>query len=265
MNPLKPDKRCALTPLDQLVESVMFFKNSSATQHQQRTISALPEGMFELVIQRGQGVWQKDLHQHGWTQRDDCFIGGLHHHSFQIRLAPQTEITSVRFRPGAFKHVYDGPLHELANGKVRVTDVWGRCGQQLLQQTRQHSTDIGLLKVIGEFLTERRVNRRSSGIDAVVRCIVHTQGRSPIKDLLSLANLSEAQFRKRFREEVGLSAKQFSRIIRIRSIVDALHQGRCQSLTNLAQDFAYYDQAHFIKDFRQVTGLTPTQWLRTFH
>jgi len=261
MNPLIPDKLYILAPLNQLVESVMFFKNSSSTQHQQQTISALPEGMFELVIQRGQGVWQKDLHQRDWTQRNDCFIGGLHHHSFQIRLAPQTEITSVRFRPGAFKHVYDGPLHELANGKVPVTDLWGSDGQQLLHQARQQSSDKGLLGVIGSFLTARLHHRKASGIDAVVRCILQEQGRTHIKDLLSLAHLSEAQFRKRFREEVGLSAKQFSRIIRIRSVVDALHQGWRQSLAELAQVHDYFDQAHFIKDFRQVTGVTPTQWL----
>ena len=64
---------------------------------------------------------------------------------------------------------------------------------------------------------------------------------------------------------MGLSAKQFSRIIRIRSIVTTLQQGWDRSLAELAQDFAYFDQAHFIKDFRQVTGLTPSRMRQQLH
>ena len=83
-----------------------------------------------------------------------------------------------------------------------------------------------------------------------------------LKSLAELACLSTAQFRKRFKTEVGISPKYFARIIRVNAIIDTLKkQTLSQKLGDIAYQFNYFDQSHFNHDFKTVTGSLPKAFL----
>jgi AraC-like DNA-binding protein len=85
-------------------------------------------------------------------------------------------------------------------------------------------------------------------------------GMLPIKQLTKQLYLSQDAFEKKFRQTVGTSPKHFSTIIRLRSAIDKHSAGN--SLTDTALSAGYYDQAHFIKDFKGFTGQPPGQFFR---
>ena len=66
---------------------------------------------------------------------------------------------------------------------------------------------------------------------------------------------------RKFREQVGIAPKQLCKIIRFQSALKSLLNNREDSLTNIATDSSYYDQSHFIKDFKNFTGLNPSEFL----
>lgn len=70
--------------------------------------------------------------------------------------------------------------------------------------------------------------------------------------------LSESHFRKLFKAGIGIGPKQFVRIRRIDRAVRAMAAGTARSLTELAYELGFYDQAHFIRDFKAITSLTPS-------
>lgn len=88
--------------------------------------------------------------------------------------------------------------------------------------------------------------------------ITALQGNIHIPDLLSGYHISRDPFEKRFRKVTGTSPKQFARIVRLRHLISTYRPG--DSFTRAAYNAGYFDQAHFIKDFKLFTGQTPLRF-----
>ncbi len=82
-----------------------------------------------------------------------------------------------------------------------------------------------------------------------------------IRDLIADLPLSRDPFEKRFRKIAGTSPKQFSGIVRLRHLIENHSQDR--TLTETAYSAGYYDQAHFVKDFKSFTGHTPKDFFNS--
>lgn len=261
MKRLSANVEYKLPSLAKYVDSVNFFHNNNPTDSQNLLFDATPEGVFELVFQNNDAVWQKSHQEVHWKRRDEAFVGGLHQQRYLLKLPPDTEIISVRFKPGAFKYVFSGALNEFANEKIPVVDLWQSAGKQLSQKLRRNQTPGEKIELIGGFIIDQLNDGRYSVIDETVRHIMNHRGLVDLPDLEQKSHLSSAQFRKRFREEVGLSPKKYSKIIRINSVISEFYSNQQGLLLDLAYAHDYYDQSHFIKEFKSIVGQTPTQYL----
>ncbi len=76
---------------------------------------------------------------------------------------------------------------------------------------------------------------------------------------MSTNTLCTRQFERRFKEYSGFSPKLFSRITRFQSSLDSFGN-KDKSLTDIAYDCDYYDQSHFINDFKEFSGYHPSQY-----
>ncbi|MGC4054112.1 MAG: helix-turn-helix domain-containing protein [Paludibaculum sp.] len=81
---------------------------------------------------------------------------------------------------------------------------------------------------------------------------------SRIGALAAQTGLSPKRFIERFKAAVGLSPKHYCRILRFQGALALAEQGRRVEWTRIALDCGYFDQAHFIHDFRSFAGITPT-------
>ena len=91
--------------------------------------------------------------------------------------------------------------------------------------------------------------------------IAANSARIRIRDLIQTLNISRDAFEKRFRQTIGTTPKQFSSIVRMRKLIETGKDEK--SLTELAYDFGYFDQSHFIKDFKLFTGRTPSSFFKS--
>ncbi len=90
-----------------------------------------------------------------------------------------------------------------------------------------------------------------------VEQLVESVGRADLGELARGIGLSERQFRRRFQAAIGLPPRRFAQILRFQKAIEALDQAAPPSMAALARDAGYYDQSHFINDFRAFTGLSP--------
>ena len=74
--------------------------------------------------------------------------------------------------------------------------------------------------------------------------------------------IGKRRLEQRFKNEIGISPKLFLRTCRINAVIEKMKENTSQSLTQLALEYNYYDQSHFIKDFKQFTSLNPTTFLK---
>jgi AraC-like DNA-binding protein len=93
--------------------------------------------------------------------------------------------------------------------------------------------------------------------------IVKTKGIITISELEKRIGYSARYINLLFTEKLGISAKQFCRIIKFQNAVDLINKGYIDNLCNLAEKFDYYDQSHFIHDFKNFTNKTPSNYLKT--
>lgn len=188
-------------------------------------------------------------------------VTGLRTTVRQMRTSAGGGIVVVKFRPAGAALFFDSPLHEVF-GAIRPLTDWvpARDVDRLesrLAEAKDHATRIALVEA---FLLERMGKRRSDGlVAAALREIQSAPDSIRIGALADALDVSLDLLEKRFRRIVGCSPKQFSTILRLRGAVERHRQG--MSLTQLSLEAGFYDQAHFIRHFRSMAGVSPRRFL----
>ena len=87
------------------------------------------------------------------------------------------------------------------------------------------------------------------------------KGSITINEILKDEKSKRRQLERNFAKQIGISPKQLSKVIRLQATLQMLLHKNTETLTAVAYENEYYDQAHFIKDFREFTGITPKEFL----
>ena len=88
-----------------------------------------------------------------------------------------------------------------------------------------------------------------------------SKGSMPLNAILKDDLKKRRQLERNFATQIGISPKQLSKVIRLQATLQMLLNHTTATLTDIAYENEYYDQAHFIKDFKEFTGITPKDFL----
>lgn len=100
-------------------------------------------------------------------------------------------------------------------------------------------------------------------IQKAISIIINNKGQIKIKDLLAQLYLTERTFERKFMSSIGLTPKQFAKIIQFQSSLNQLTETNFKKLTNIGFDSGFTDQSHFIRTFKSYTGQTPSFYRRS--
>jgi AraC-like DNA-binding protein len=172
----------------------------------------------------------------------------------------------IDFKANGFNKLFRIPLHELANKIFISGDVLGKQATCLEEQLL-HAVNIRQMACIADAFLLSFLNRhrrsdvlRDDGI-AAASGILHNQA-SPlnIKQCAYKANMSVRNFQRRFKEQIGISPKLYTKIFRFNEVVKLRIMRPALSWTSIAYECGYFDQMHLIKDFKAFTGFTPLEF-----
>jgi AraC-like DNA-binding protein len=155
------------------------------------------------------------------------------------------------------------PMDELRGQTVDLTDVLGATGRRLAEQLREAPTWRQRFALVDEFLLRRLGGgpRPSPEVGWAWGRLVATAGAASIGRIANEVGWSHRHLIARFRQQVGLAPKTAARLVRLDGVWRGLDDRRPLDWGQLAADAGYADQAHLIRDFRQFTGTTPTEFL----
>jgi AraC-like DNA-binding protein len=191
-----------------------------------------------------------------------CFVIGQLTVPLEIQPTGVTDIFSVRFEPNGFVPFTDMPLKNFENLAVPLGEIFGKEGEELEAAMLASSDDKDRISIAERFLQSRLSNLEN--IDRVAKDVVDTMlginGQLSVQELAEQLNINRKQLERRCAATIGLSPKQLAKVIRLQAALKLLANKQFTSLTSLAYEGEYYDQAHFIKDFKEFTGLTPKQF-----
>ncbi len=177
--------------------------------------------------------------------------------------AHQPKIMGVHFLPGGGYPFLGPAAHEFNNSHISLEDVWGRDAERLHQRLVQAPTpedkfDILLAELI-------RIAPRTFELDPAVAFALHAFERCPhrvsVGATARAAGISDKKFIRLFSDQVGLTPKLYLRVARFQRVLERITLAPHVDWWDIVERHNYYDQSHFIRDFRDFTGFTPTQWL----
>lgn len=169
----------------------------------------------------------------------------------------------VTFTPLGAYQFFGVPMDELANRVIPFDDLAGPLGRELPERLYAAATWEARFALLDALLAARFAEARSPS-PAVARAwqlLTATHGQIEIGTLAEEIGWSRKHLNLRLREQIGLSPKALARVLRFQRAIHLLERAPGGSLTDVAYECGYYDQAHFIRDFRVFAGATPGTFL----
>ncbi len=167
------------------------------------------------------------------------------------------EYLGVRFAAGGFEHFFRTPASELTD---RVVPWESLSGPSDVAERVAGAPNVGMrLRILEDALHQRWSGDEPEPIlTAVLGAISAARGVVSVARLAQLAGWSPRHLSRVFRASVGVGPKTFCRIMRFKSALRALRRGAPADLLQVALDAGYYDQAHFIHEFNDFYGASPS-------
>ncbi len=255
-------------PLSDFVDLFWLYEGHDPPHAKERL---LPTGTVELVTDlREEELRVYDGQNRGQFQSfRTALVCGPHSEPFVIDAASQDQILGVHFKPGGAFPFLGLPATELHNAHVSLEVLWGTKAAELRDRLLEAGTPEMRFRVLEEALLTQAA--RPLALHPAVAFALeeflgapHARKTSEVSERVGL---SLGRFIRVFGEEVGLTPKRFCRVRRFQEVLRLIKGERRVDWGEIALGYGYFDQAHFIHDFRAFSGLTPTEYLarRTWH
>jgi len=180
-------------------------------------------------------------------------------------LEGQGRVFGIMFRPGAFHPFFRRPVSELTNRIVPVQRLFGDAGHSLGAAIIASDEVARCIEIAEDFLRAKRPapDENLDRVSRIVKRIAETPAITHVKHLLDDLDISRRTLQRHFDDYVGVSPKWVIRRYRLHEAIDRIAPGQRMEWANLAVDLGFYDQAHFIRQFKTLVGRTPQDYARS--
>jgi AraC-like DNA-binding protein len=186
------------------------------------------------------------------------YVQGVHTGVFVHRARGSGRVFAVKFRPGGFFPFFNAPVSRLTNRRLDVGSVFGAAGRRLGAAIAGQAGVDDRIRLAEELLLALRPapDRRRALVAGVIEHIA-SGGVWTVAALEERFGMSARALQALFNRYVGVGPKWVIRRFRIHEALERLHAEGSIDTGSLALDLGYTDQAHFINDFKAMTGRTP--------
>ena len=221
----------------------------------------IPTGLTELLLYFTQRP--KILNNNKYLS-DNVALYGHQNDFYDIELTGDLSVFSIVFQPQGLMQFFKFPLHEIYNLNVPLKHLIGQTGRDLEEKMSKATTFHQRVNIVETYLWNllktNFVDFEFRRINHIVELIRQTYGNTNISQLASEACLCRRQFERIFAEHVGISPKQYLKIIRFQYALFQRQLNENLDMIDLSYKSGYFDQSHFINDFKSLCGLTPKQY-----
>ena len=247
-------------PLSKFVDILWLYEG----QPVHKTERILPTGTLELVI----NLRQNELLFFDAERPENCsrlsgaVVSGAHGRGF-APTAEETFIIGVHFKPGGAFPFLGLPAGDLADTHVDLETLWGPSAGRLRERLCEARTSAERFQLLQEALLSRLCHgvEQHYAVSAALEMFGKNQAGPRVREAAKYLGLSQRRFIQVFKAEVGMTPKLFSRIQRFQQTRTFIQHNPSINWADLAVDLGYFDQSHFIREFLEFSGLSPTDYM----
>lgn len=241
--------------LSHMVACIWIYRGYQSAA--QETLVA--DGHSELICHLGSPY--SELTRDGWVIQPSVLVAGQLTKPLVLRPTPDAHVVAVRFTPAGIASFVREHATELTDCRLDSSHFFSTT--DLLRLLQNAKDDSACLKHVIGFLRQS-VNQSQMEKSQTARLassyILKTGGEKDVKAVARKLGISIRTLELQFQRYLGVSPKCFSRIVKFQNAIQSLEERR-DSWANLACDIGYFDQSHFIRDFKDFSGQSPSQYL----
>ncbi|SDH11869.1 AraC-type DNA-binding protein [Dyadobacter soli] len=226
--------------------------------------TVFPSGDMEVIFNLGGGIWES-LQESGFQNNPAIELWGQITRPLLIRSSGAHLMLGVRFFTHGTSFLLDDEIGIFNDQVFDLTDVLGRDIRDLHDRLLNASSATARIALLDDFFTGRLMrasgrHKRLNKVAHILTSITKDATENNISRVADNYGVSTRYLHKLVYQHTGLSPKSFDKIQRFKTSLKLIGENKLP-LTSIAYDAGYFDQSHFIRDFKSFTGLTPSAYL----
>ncbi len=179
----------------------------------------------------------------------------------RVRTSPGLRKMMVQFKPGGLYKIFRLPAHNFSNRTRNAVEFLGKQVFEIGDQLRGKPLS-GKIELMDDWLIENlQIPKKADrNIDHAIQLIEQYNGNISLRELEHATFTTKRTLERHFLEQIGLLPKSFSRLVRFNSVIRFIEANLNVKWRQLADVFGYYDQSHFINEFKSLTGGLPQDY-----
>ncbi len=249
------------TNLKSLVNCYWTLEIPKQSEPQKQRI--VPDGCIEMAFILGDDI-KRYTSENEFILQPRAMVLGQTIEPFFIEPTGFVKTFAVRFYPYGFANFGSEPISNLANKETPINQLFGiENADDLEQKIIKAENTEQRISIIEKFLMDRLNDEKTINriVKNTVDSLLYTNGSASINSILKDDLSKRRQLERNFKKQIGLSPKQLGKVIRLQTALKKLLDPNSENLTDIAYKSDYFDQAHFIKDFREFTGINPKEFI----
>lgn len=197
-------------------------------------------------------------------EKGDSRVFGVITGKFARLLKEKGGVFGIKFKPGAFYPFVKSPMSKLTNTSISLCDAFGVDTAALEDAILSLEDTEKRIELAEHFLRERLPERDENValINQIVDHIITHRAITRVDDVVRHLHLNKRTLQRLFSQYVGASPKWVIQRYRLHEATEQLDNGGVVDWPRLALELGYFDQAHFIKDFKSIVGKTPAEYAK---
>jgi len=239
----------------------MWLSQGTPPNHKKERV--LPNGAAALIFNLAEDrIYSYDRQRPEIsTHQNGALIAGPRSQYEVIDTECQRLLAGVVLRPAGAALLLGVPAYELTDVDVPLDALWGRPANRIRERLMQARTPAAKLETLERCLLEHLPDSEPPLVVSYALALLNRPAAAPpLAEVARVSGFSQRRFIELFRYHTGIGPKTYHRIQRFQDALRRAHGGRLVSWTDLALSCGYYDQAHFVHDFRAFSGITPTEY-----
>lgn len=247
--------------LSSLIDCYWTLKVPPSGSNQRQRI--VPDGNIEMAFILGDDI-KRYVSKDEFIYQPKAMVLGQIIKPFYIEPCGLVDTFAISFHPYGLSHFISKPIKELVDKETPIAQLFEpEEAEKLEKEIIEAGNTQERIKIIELFFLDKL--KETVTIDKIVKrtvdMLLTTNGKISINSLVDENSSRRRQLERKFKNQIGISPKQLVRVIRFLSSLRALQNGDKINLTDVAHRNEFYDHAHFIKDFREFTGVSPKDFI----
>lgn len=221
-----------------------------------------PNGNVTFVFHYGSPSKFKKKNSSEYIE-SNLVICGQQTNYYDLSLSGRTRMILIIFKPHGVKPFFKLPINELLNENLSIKDLIKNEASELEDKLFNSKNNKQRIIHLEEFLLKRLIlDKDFERIEHAIKIIENSKGQIKTQVLAQEVCLGIKQFERIFSKHIGLNPKKFTSIVRFQNVIRMKMNDKNANMYQLAFDNGYYDQSHFIHDFKNLTGLSPRDFFQ---